>query len=61
MGICVEIECPECHKDFVVSPSMTRPQQRYVVWGGTEGKEINLHCPWCDAYFPKEQSPRVWG
>ena len=33
MGICVEIECPKCHKEFVVSPSMTRPQS---------------HCTFCD-------------
>jgi hypothetical protein len=61
MGICVEIECPKCHKDFVVSPSMMRPQNRLIVWAGTESQEIRLHCPHCDTYFPKEEAARVWG
>ena len=46
MGICVEIECPKCHKEFVVSPSMLK-------------LNVDFHCPWCNVNFPKAQSPRI--
>lgn len=49
MGICAYVRCPECRKDFVVSPSML----------GVEG--IQCHCPFCGVYFPPEASPRILG
>ena len=47
MGACAEVECPICHKKFVVSPSAL-------------GKSLELHCPFCDGYFKEEESPKIW-
>jgi hypothetical protein len=49
MGLCATVRCPKCEKEFVVSPSML----------SVEG--IEAHCPFCDVYFPPEQSPRIVG
>ena len=49
MGLCAEVRCPECQRDFVVSPSMLNVQG------------IKAHCPFCDLYFPPEASPRIVG
>ncbi len=49
MGVCAEVRCPQCQKDFVVSPSML----------SVEG--IKAHCPFCDIYFAPAESPRIVG
>jgi predicted Zn finger-like uncharacterized protein len=49
MGVCAYVRCPACEQDFVVSPSML----------GVEG--IEVHCPFCDRYFPPAESPRIVG
>ncbi|MBI4493075.1 MAG: zinc-ribbon domain-containing protein [Chloroflexi bacterium] len=49
MGICAYVRCPRCRQDFVVSPSLL----------SVEG--IKAHCPFCDASFPPEESPRIVG
>jgi len=46
MGICAAVECPQCHKEFVVSPSMLK-------------LNVDFHCPFCNVNFPKAQSPRI--
>ena len=64
MGICAAVECPKCHGEFVVSPSMLTPQATLLVTGAagsTAKREIDFHCPFCNAYFPKEESPRIEG
>jgi|GEM_PF-340260 hypothetical protein len=47
MGACAQVECPNCHKEFIVSPTML-------------GLGENFHCPFCDLYFPETKSPRIW-
>jgi len=47
MGACAVVECPRCHKEFIVSPTML-------------GLGVDFHCPYCDAYFPEAESPRIW-
>ncbi len=47
MGACANVECPKCHKEFIVSPSML-------------GMGVKLHCPFCDNYFPEADSPSIW-
>ncbi len=47
MGACAVVECPECHKEFVVTPSML-------------GLDVDFHCPYCDKYFAQQKSPRIW-
>jgi hypothetical protein len=59
MGICAAVECPQCHKDFVVSPSMLKADTRLVVGPATQAGVIEFHCPWCNVSFPKERSPRI--
>ena len=49
MGVCAYVRCPKCREDFVVSPSML----------SVEG--IEAHCPFCDLYFPPDDSPRIVG
>jgi uncharacterized Zn-finger protein len=46
MGQAVEVTCPGCRKVFVVSPHML-------------GSSMDFHCPFCDLYFPEQQSPKV--
>ncbi len=46
MGACALVECPHCHREFVVSPSML-------------GLGVELHCPFCDSYFPEDRSPKI--
>jgi hypothetical protein len=59
MGICAAVECPQCHQEFVVSPSMLRPNAQLQVFPATQVGRIDFHCPFCNAYFPKDQSPRI--
>ena len=47
MGQAVEVTCPKCPKKFVVNPHML-------------GSGMLFHCPFCDDYFPEEESPRIW-
>jgi hypothetical protein len=47
MGACASVECPRCHKEFIVTPIML-------------GAGHKFHCPFCDAYFPENESPRIW-
>lgn len=49
MGLCAFVKCPACKQDFVVSPSTLS------VAG------IELHCPFCDLYFPRDESPSIIG
>ena len=49
MGLCATVRCPKCENEFVVSPSML----------SVDG--IEAHCPFCDAYFPPSESPRIVG
>lgn len=49
MGLCAFVRCPGCAQDFVVSPSTL----------SVEG--IELHCPFCDKYFPRDESPNIVG
>jgi len=46
MGACIDVECPQCNKVFIVSPSMI-------------GLGVDFHCPFCDSYFKEEESPNV--
>lgn len=46
MAECVAVECPNCHKEFVVVPHML-------------GSGMLFHCPFCDSYFPQEASPKI--
>lgn len=48
MGQAVEVTCP-CEKSekFVVNPHML-------------GSGMEFHCPFCDAYFPEQESPKIW-
>ncbi|MBI2305242.1 MAG: hypothetical protein HYU86_10935 [Chloroflexi bacterium] len=46
MGQCALIVCPQCQKEFIVSPHML-------------GLGVEFHCPFCDNYFPQEASPKV--
>jgi uncharacterized Zn-finger protein len=48
MGACVEMTCPDCHKVFIVSPSMM-------------GLGVDFHCPFCDKYFREEDAEHIWG
>jgi hypothetical protein len=59
MGICAAVECPRCHKEFVVSPSMLRPEARLAVFPAPRAGQVAFHCPFCNAYFPSDQSPRI--
>ncbi|HEY7063208.1 MAG TPA: hypothetical protein VII06_17150 [Chloroflexota bacterium] len=59
MGICAAVECPGCHEEFVVSPSMLRADTRLLVGPATEAGRIEFHCPFCNLAFPKEQSPSI--
>lgn len=48
MGQAVEVTCPcERREKFVVNPHML-------------GSGMEFHCPFCDAYFPEQESPRIW-
>ncbi len=47
MGQAVEVTCPKCNEQFVVNPHML-------------GSGMEFHCPFCDVYFPEEESPRIW-
>lgn len=48
MGQAVEVTCPcERGEKFVVNPHML-------------GSGMEFHCPFCDAYFPEQESPRIW-
>lgn len=48
MGQAVEVTCPcERSEKFVVNPHML-------------GSGMEFHCPFCDAYFPEQESPRIW-
>ncbi len=49
MGVSAYVRCPNCKEDFVCSPSML----------SVPG--IEAHCPFCDATFPPEKSPRIVG
>jgi hypothetical protein len=46
MAQVVEVSCPKCQKDFVVSPHML-------------GSGMKFHCPFCDCYFPERDSPKI--
>ncbi|MGH7768315.1 MAG: hypothetical protein ACREQP_12730 [Candidatus Binatia bacterium] len=46
MGQTIEITCPKCNKIFVANPHML-------------GSGMNFHCPFCDAYFPEKDSPKI--
>ncbi len=59
MGICAAVECPQCHEEFVVSPSMLNPNPRLVVYPALEAGRVEFHCPFCNLYFPKENSPLI--
>lgn len=48
MGACVNVQCPKCQEVFIVSPSML-------------GSGYDFHCPFCGAYFPEQESPRIVG
>jgi hypothetical protein len=47
MGACANVECPKCHKEFIVTPSLL-------------GMGVKLHCPFCDLYFLDSESPNIW-
>jgi len=46
MGQAVEVTCPRCRKVFVVVPHML-------------GSGKDFHCPFCDLYFPEQESPEI--
>ena len=46
MGQAVEVTCPTCKKIFVVNPDML-------------GSGMNFHCPYCNLYFPENDSPKI--
>lgn len=41
------VTCPKCNKRF------------YCHSEELLGKKIELLCPYCESYFPQEQSPRI--
>ena len=45
MGQAVEVTCPTCKKIFVVNPHML-------------GSGMNFHCPFCNLYFPENDSQK---
>ena len=40
--------CPACAQDFDCDVALLGPQG------------ARLHCPWCSAYFNRDQSPRLF-
>jgi hypothetical protein len=46
MGQAVEVTCPTYKKTFVVNPHML-------------GSGMKFHCPYCDLYFPENDSPKI--
>lgn len=47
MSKVAEVECPKCHKTFIVN---------YIMIGEPG---IDFHCPWCDTYFKEQESPKI--
>lgn len=47
MGMSYEVECPNCHEEFIVSPSLL------------ETPEYDFHCPFCDTYFPQSEAVKI--
>ena len=47
MGQAIEVTWPKCDEKFVVNPHML-------------GSGMEFHCPFCDVYFPEEESPKIW-
>lgn len=47
MGMSYEVECPNCHGQFIVSPSLL------------ETPEFDFHCPFCDINFPQSEAVKI--
>ncbi len=47
MGRVAEVQCPKCEKQFIATIQMLNVP------------DIKFHCPWCDAYFKKGESPHI--
>lgn len=47
MGRVAEVQCPKCEKKFIATIQMLNVS------------DVKFHCPWCDTYFKKSESPQI--